>query len=245
MQLTSRCAEAGRERSQIAKLANGNTLYHQHHTQFMNGVGFGTAGYRLLGFPGVWILSPPAVPTSPPQLQIGHWVVRKSYLYICILVFVFIIITASSSSSMYFAVILNCLYLNPWASPFVRFSSLGVLLGGEGEGWPSTSLVLSCRLPGYTTTAGQLPVRFSDSSRWVSVSGRSRAVPRHIASVTAYKLFLELSHHRQLNVQEVLWKRQPFSSTSRALCWKAAVSLLTFAVTLSRCTSAACTRSVL
>jgi len=37
IQLISRYAEAGRDHSQIGKLANGNIPYHKRHAQFMNG----------------------------------------------------------------------------------------------------------------------------------------------------------------------------------------------------------------
>jgi len=44
-------------------------------------------------------------------------------------------------------VVLNCLYLNPQASPFVHFSSPSCG-GWQGEGWASGCLVLSCQLQG-------------------------------------------------------------------------------------------------
>jgi len=52
------------------------------------------------------------------------------YRFFCIII---IITTISSSISMYFAVLLNCLYLNPRVSPFCPFSPPHPA-GGEEEG---------------------------------------------------------------------------------------------------------------
>jgi len=71
------------------------------------------------------------------------------YTFFCI----FIIITLVSNnrdisiiSSISFVVLLNCLYLNPWVSHFVHFSSPS--RWEEGEGWASGCLVRSCWLLG-------------------------------------------------------------------------------------------------
>jgi len=40
----------GRIARQIARLTNGNVLYHRRHAQFMNRDGQGSGGYRLFGF---------------------------------------------------------------------------------------------------------------------------------------------------------------------------------------------------
>ena len=76
------------------------------------------------------------------------------------LVFIFIVIiisnscissiTMSMSISISFVALLNCLYLNPWFSSVVHFSSPSCW-GWGGEGWASGCLVLSCQLLAETT----------------------------------------------------------------------------------------------
>ena len=68
------------------------------------------------------------------------------YSLCCILIMIIIIIIFTSSViisvSIYFVVILNCLYLSPWVLPFVHFS----LVKGRGKGeWAAVwCLVPSC-----------------------------------------------------------------------------------------------------
>ena len=69
---------------------------------------------------------------------IGWWEDCIVYSLFCI----FIVI----SSRISFVALLNCLYLNPWVFPFVHFSCPSHW--GEGEGWASGCLVLSCWLLG-------------------------------------------------------------------------------------------------
>jgi len=58
------------------------------------------------------------------------------YSLFCTCIMIIIIINISISVS--FFALLNCLYLNPWVSPFVHFSS--ARCWGEREGWASGCL---------------------------------------------------------------------------------------------------------
>jgi len=70
------------------------------------------------------------------------------YSLFCIFVIIIvIIITIISSVSIYFSVVLNCVYLNPWVFPFLHFSSLSCWGGKErGELAAVWCLLASCQV---------------------------------------------------------------------------------------------------
>ena len=77
---------------------------------------------------------------------------------VCIFIIIIIIIAISSISiniisSISFVVLLNCLYLNPHALPFVHFSSPSRRTETEKEGW------------GYRTEAQKKPATGSTTGR--------------------------------------------------------------------------------
>ena len=80
------------------------------------------------------------------QLQISHCVVRKLYNLFCI----FIIIITIISTVISFIALLNCLYINPGASPFLSFSSLSCW--GKRGGTSKWLSGVSSWLLGWTVT---------------------------------------------------------------------------------------------
>jgi len=130
---------------QLAKLANGNTPYHRHHAQFMNGGWPERVSYWLSY---VWeFQSCPGWEFKIFRLLASHQVMRKIvYSFFCTFIIIIIIISSIIISNISFVVILNCLYLNPQVSPFVHFSSPSHW--GEREGVRGQLSGPSCRLPG-------------------------------------------------------------------------------------------------
>ena len=146
IQLMSRCAGAGRERRQAGSQAGQRTysvpwmscsfyewgLAGQEETisvsllcGFVSSLGreFGLfcGFYEVHNFMGSVI----AVQGLTENPSLGDEKDCIMYSFFCVFIII-VIITVSSSSihiSVYFVVLLNCLYLNPWVSPFVRFSS--------------------------------------------------------------------------------------------------------------------------